>query len=295
MSFLGNLLSPGARVFKLLVYDQRNDQLRGLGLVDWLSKRVIPDDPFVKVTEAIIEGMDSAWFDPKTSKSNKVFLYFHGGGYSTCSWQTHRSLIGRLSRESGMKTLAVNYRLAPQNPFPAAVEDSVKAYRFLLQTYTPENIVIGGDSAGGGLCMATLLSIKQQDIAMPSRVMAMSPWLDLSVPSEELQQDFHNDPMLDGRAVKVWAERYLQTTHPHNPLASPVYGDLAGLPPMLIHVGEREMLLDDTVRFVERAREAGVEAHLQIWPSMVHVFQFLHTVLPEAKKSIEELGAFLRR
>jgi monoterpene epsilon-lactone hydrolase len=295
MSLIGNFLSPGARIFKLLAYNGTRDELRGLGLVDWLSKRVIPDDPQVLVQEVLVEGMDSAWFEPKKRLSDKVMLYFHGGGYCVCSWQTHRSLIGRLSRAAGMKTLAVNYRLAPENPFPAAIEDGVKAYQFLLQTHAPENIVLGGDSAGGGLCMGLMLALKQQKISLPSKVIALSPWLDLSVPEEAYTGFLIKDPMLTIPVLKVWANRYLDTTHPQNPLASPLYGDLTGLPPILIHVGEREMLLSDTIRFVEKAREAGVDAHMQLWPGMVHVFQFLHTVMPEAKRSIEELGDFLRK
>lgn len=295
MSLFRPFLGPGARLFKRIAYDKNRDELRGLGMLNWLSKRVIPDDPFVRVKETQVAEMDAAWFEPKVELSKRVLLFLHGGGYCVCSWQTHRSLIGRLARATGMKTLAINYRLAPEYPFPAAVEDSVNSYRFLLETNAPENIVIAGDSAGGGLTMATLLSLKQQGIPQPARVVAMSPWLDLSVPDEGYAPDLHNDPMFDKDAVRVWANRYLQTTHPQHPLASPMYGDLSQLPPMLIHVGGKEMLLDDTIRFVEKAREAGVDAHMQLFPEMVHVFQFLHTVLPEAKKSIEELAEFLRR
>ncbi len=295
MSLIGNFLSPGARIFKLLAYNGTRDELRGLGMIDWLSKRVIPDDPQVKVKKLLVEGMEAAWFEPKTILSNKVMLYFHGGGYCVCSWQTHRSLIGRLSRAAGMKTLAINYRLAPENPFPAALEDGLKAYQFLLKSNAPEKIVLAGDSAGGGLCMGLLLYLKQLDIPHPNKVIALSPWLDLSVPEESYAADLNQDPMLTIPAVKVWANRYLNTTHPQHPLASPLYGDLSGLPPLLIHVGEREMLLSDTIRFVEKAREAGVDAHMQLWPGMVHVFQFLHTIMPEAKQSIEELGSFLQK
>lgn len=295
MSFIGKILSPGSRIFKRVVYDYHYHQIRGLGMVKWLAKNICLDDPNVRIKSLLVEGLEAAWFEPKDVESDRVLLYFHGGGYSVCSWETHRSLISNLCKASGLRTLAVNYRLAPEHPFPAAVEDAVIAYKFLLKSEQASNIVVGGDSAGGGLTMALLLSLKHQEIPMPAKVIALSPWLDLSVPSEERNENVHKDPLLDAYSVKVWAERYLQTTNPQNCLASPIYGDLNGLPPMLIHVGEREMLLDDTVRFIEKARDAGVDARLKIWPSMVHVFQFLSAIIPEAKHSINELGDFLKR
>jgi acetyl esterase/lipase len=294
MSFIGKILSPGSRVFKRLVYDAHVHQIRGLGFVKWVAQNVCFDDPNVRIKPMLVEGLEAAWFEPTKLESNRVLLYFHGGGYSVCSWETHRSLISNLCKASGMRTLAVNYRLAPEHPFPAAVDDAVITYNFLLKTEQSSDIVVGGDSAGGGLTMALLLSLKHQGIPLPFKVIALSPWLDLSVPSEERNENVHQDPLLDAHSVKVWAQRYLQTTNPQNCLASPIYGDLKDLPPMLIHVGEREMLLDDTVRFIEKARDAGVDAHLKIWPSMVHVFQFLTAIVPEAKQSVNELGMFIR-
>ena len=196
-------------------------------------------------------------------------------------------------KEAGIKVLAVNYRLAPEFPFPAALEDSIDAYRFLLDQFEASDIVIGGDSAGGGLTMSTLLKIKADKLPMPGRAFGLSPWLDLSGSGESMSTRAAKDPIIDPKAVSVWAQRYLNGTDPKNPFVSPLFGELEGLPPLLIHVGDNEVLYDDAFRFTEKAREAGVKVDFRSWPRMVHVFQFLGSLMPEAMESIHDVRDFL--
>lgn len=293
MSGIGKFVVPGSRILKSIAYDRKRHRLRGLKMVHWLSKVAINDVSHVKIKPVTYAGLDSAWFLPNSINSDKVILYLHGGGYSVCSWKTHKSLISYICKKAGMKSLAINYRMAPEFPFPTAVEDTVKVVKKLIADHGNENVILGGDSAGGGLCFATLLALKQEGSPLPSKVFAFSPWLDLSVPLFSGEGHLNGDPMLDPEAVNVWAKRYLNGKDPKHPWASPIYGDLSGLPPFLIHIGEREMLLDESVSFASEAREKGVKANIRIFPDMVHVFQLMHSILPEAKESISEIAKFL--
>lgn len=294
MSGIGKFMVPGSRLLKAIAYDRKAHRLRGLKWVHLLSKLALADDPHVVVEPGNYEGLECAWFSPKSRTSDSVILYLHGGGYAECSWRTHRSLISYLSHLSGMRILAINYRLAPEFPFPAAVEDTQRVMNALIKTYGREHVIVGGDSAGGGLALGSMLAMKDAGSELPVKAFALSPWLDLSVPLIDGEGHLNDDPMLDPEAVQVWAKRYLNGQHPHHPWASPVYGNLSGLPPMLIHVGEREMLLDESVRFVTLCREVGVNAHLRIFPQMVHVFQLMHTIIPEARESLKSIAEYLQ-
>ncbi len=293
MSGIGKFVVPGSRILKAIVYDGKNHRLRGLKLVHMLSKIALADDKKVQVKPLKYAGLDSAWFTPKTISSERVILYLHGGGYSVCSWRTHRSMISYLSRLTGMKALAINYRMAPEFPFPRAVEDTVMVLKQLCEEYGAHNIAVGGDSAGGGLCFAAIHALKDEGFALPAKAFALSPWLDLSVPLKKGIGHLNDDPMLDPEAVEVWAERYLNGADSKHHWASPIYGDLENFPPFLIHVGEREMLLDESVEFASKAVDSGVKASIRIFPNMVHVFQLMHTIVPEAKESLKEISAFL--
>lgn len=295
MSFTGRMMVPGSRLLKMIAYDRKRHRLRGLRLVSYLSKIALREYPEVKVEKIEFCGLETGKFIPKNISSDKVLLYLHGGGYSVCSWQTHRTMIEALCKLSGIVCYAINYRMAPEHPFPAAIEDASKALDELIKIYGAKKISIGGDSAGGGLAFATLLKHKSEQKELVSNAFAFSPWLDLSVPLYSTDGELNGDPMLDPEAVKIWAERYLNRHNPKDYLASPIYGNTEGLPPFLIHVGEHEMLLNESVNFVSAARDAGVEAHLRIFPDMVHVFQLMHVLVPEARESLKEIAEFISK
>lgn len=284
---------PGSRILKLVAYDRKTHSLRGLKMVETLSKLALRSDPEVDVKKIKFCGLDTGYFVPSTLKSDRVILYLHGGGYAVCSWETHRSMIEALSKYAGMRCYAINYRMAPEHPFPAAVDDAANCLSELIMEFGSERVCIGGDSAGGGLAFAALLKLKDQNKPLPAKAFAFSPWLDLSVPAFESGMNLHADPMLDPQAVKIWAERYLNGYHNQNPYASPLYGETEGLPAFLIHVGEREMLLDEAVEFTSKARQSDVDAHIRIFPDMVHVFQLMYKLVPEAKESLKEISEFI--
>jgi monoterpene epsilon-lactone hydrolase len=293
MSFLANWMVPGSRLLKSIAYDQKNHRLRGLKMVAVLSKFALGSDKHVKIEPCIFEGLEAAWFTPENLKSDRVYLYLHGGGYSVCSWQTHQTLISFLCKETGMKALAINYRMAPEFPFPAAVEDTSKVLEKLVNEFGAHNVLVGGDSAGGGLSIAAILYLKDLKKPLPLKAFTLSPWLDLSVPNYHQQIDTNEDPMLDPESVYVWANRYLKDANSQNPYASPIYGDLKGLPPIMIQVGKKEMLLDESRLFVKKARASGVDIHIHEWDKMVHVFQLMHRILPEARESLREVAHFM--
>ncbi|MEX1188838.1 MAG: alpha/beta hydrolase [Bacteroidia bacterium] len=293
MSGIGKLMVPGSRLLKAIAYDRKKHRLRGLKIIQLLSKIALADDPKVKVQPYNFEGLDSAWFTPKTLKSDKVILYLHGGGYAVCSWRTHRTMISYLSRVSGMKILAINYRMTPEFPFPAAVEDATRALKVLMNEFGPEKVIVGGDSAGGGLSFAAMFSLKDQGLPLPGKAFALSPWLNLNVSLLDGKGSTHDDPMLDPEAVEIWAKRYLNGADALHHWASPALGNPENFPPFLIHVGEREMLLNESVEFTQKSRDAGVKASIRIFPDMVHVFQLMHTLVPEARESIKGISEFL--
>ena len=293
MSFLANWMVPGSRLLKSIAYDRKSHRLRGLKMVGALSKFALVSDKHVKIKPCIFEGIEAAWFTPENLKSQRVFLYLHGGGYSVCSWQTHQTMISFLCKETGMKALAINYRMAPEFPFPAAVEDTSKVLEKLAIEFGAHNVVVGGDSAGGGLTIASMLYLKDQEKPLPLKAFTLSPWLDLSVPKYHEKSELNEDPMLDPEAVYVWANRYLKDADSQNPYASPIYGDLKGLPPIMIHIGKKEMLLNESRIFVEKAKSSGVDIQIHEWDQMVHVFQLMHRILPEARESLREVAQFM--
>jgi acetyl esterase/lipase len=224
-----------------------------------------------------------------------VVLYLHGGGYVIGSLVTHRELAGRISRASGARVLLLDYRLAPENPFPAAVDDAVAAYRWLLhQGVAAGRIAIGGDSAGGGLTVATLIAIRDRGLPIPAAGVCLSPWTDLEMTGESMRTRAALDPMVQLDGLTEMASQYLAGADAKNPLASPLHADLAGLPPLLIQVGTSETLFDDAVRLDATARTAGVSVRFEAWDDMVHVFQTFAGMLPEGREAVEHIGQFVR-
>lgn len=245
-------------------------------------------------TADILGGVAGEWVRSGGLAAGSV-LYLHGGGYLACSPKTHRPITGAYANR-GLEVFAPDYHLAPEHPFPAAVDDALAAYKGLLDSgVAPERLSVSGDSAGGGLALATLLAVKAAGLPMPSSAVVFSPWTDLAVTGATVQTNRRRDSMLVGDLLKDGAAFYLNGADAKNPLASPLYGDLAGLPPLLIHVGEAEVLRDDSARFAARAADAGVAVTLKIWDGMPHVWQLFQVILPEARAAMEEAADFAKR
>ncbi len=242
------------------------------------------------VTEAV-GGITGEWLRPAAGGRAGTLLFLHGGGYFACSPQTHRPITGGFAK-TGLDVFAPDYRLAPEHPFPAAIEDGVAAYRGLLaRGIAPDRLAIGGDSAGGGLALSVLLSLRDAGDKLPAACVLFSPWTDLAATGETVRTNTKRDAMFHGAGLRKGAEPYLSGADPRNPLASPLYAELGGLPPMLIHAGSYEMLLDDSRRLAERANAAGTEATLRTWPVVPHVWQLFN--LPESAQSMAAAAAFL--
>ena len=248
--------------------------------------------PGVTALSETVGGVPGEWLRPVERATVGTLLYLHGGGYFACSPQTHRPITCGLAQR-GLAVFAPDYRLAPEHPFPAAVNDAVAAYRGLLAGgIAPQSIAIAGDSAGGGLALALLLSLRDAGDPMPAAAMLFSPWTDLACTGASLKENDRRDAMFVAEGMERAALPYLNGADPRQPLASPLYGDLSGLPPMLVHVGSYEMLLDDSRRLVERARAAGSSAEIRTWPVVPHVWQLFP--LPETAVSMNAAADFLR-
>ena len=231
-----------------------------------------------------------------THHPSRIILYLHGGGYCIGSPQTHRCITSRIAAACDACVLAIDYRLAPAHPYPAALEDTLAAYRWLLaEGFAPEQIVIAGDSAGGGLTAAALMALRDNDEPLPAGGVLLSPWLDLVMTGMSRYQNAHKDVVLSQAMLKLFAENYLQGADPHDPLVSPIFGDMAGLPPLCVQVGSAEILLDDAARFTHKCEQAGVPVDWQPWDDMVHNWQFGAKYMPEAQEAIERIGVFVRR
>ena len=241
-------------------------------------------------------GIPAEWIVPEEAPGGDVLLYLHGGGYCVGSIVTHRSMVSHIARAANTKALLIDYRLAPENPFPAAVEDSTTAYNWLLsQSIASDNIIIAGDSAGGGLSVATMVSLKENEIPLPTAAVLISPWVDLAITGDSIISRADIDPMVNRDGLTEMAEAYLGDADPQAPLASPLYAGMEGLPPMLIHVGTAEILLDDATRMADRAGQAGVEVTLNTAEDMCHVWHFFSSMLPEAMAAIEEVAQFMQK
>ena len=243
------------------------------------------------------DGIGAEWIIPPGAAADRVILYLHGGGYVMGSIATHRAMVARIARAAQARALSIDYRLAPEHPFPAAVEDATAAYRWLLaQGYQPAKIVIAGDSAGGGLTIAALLSIRDAHLPMPAAAVPISPWTDLGGTGESIKTRAARDPMISGGGggLSQMAQKYLGKAAHTNPLASPIHADFHGLPPMLIQVGDAEVLLDDATRVAKRAKAAGVKVELEVWDDMIHVWHVFAKILPEAQQAIDKIGKFVQ-
>jgi acetyl esterase/lipase len=256
-----------------------------------ISERVPADVVCEKVKAG---GVDAEWIAAPGANADRVILYLHGGGYVIGSINTHRAMVSRIARASNARALAIDYRLAPEHPFPAAVEDATAAYRWLLaQGYKPGKIVVAGDSAGGGLTIVLLLAIRDAGLPMPAGAVPISPWTDLEGTGESVRTRAARDVMVNMENLTSSAKQYYGTHNPKDPLVSPVHANFRGLPPMLIQVGDAEILLDDATRVAKSAKAAGVEVELEVWDDMPHVWHVFAKLLPEGQQAIDKIGKFV--
>jgi acetyl esterase/lipase len=240
-------------------------------------------------------GVPAEWVSAPGCDTTRAVLYLHGGGYAIGSLNTHRRLAYDISAASSARVLLVDYRLAPEHPFPAAIDDAAAAWCWLLgQGFAPGRLAIAGDSAGGGLAIATLVNLRDNALGLPACAVAISPWVDLEGLGNSITTRAAQDPMVQKDGLLWMAGMYLQGRDARTPLAAPLHADLKGLPPVLVQVGTAETLLDDAIRIAERMHAAGVEARLAVWPNMLHVFPLFAPILSEGRDGCIEIGAFIR-
>lgn len=239
-------------------------------------------------------NMDAEWVGDLSAE--RTLLYLHGGGYILGNIDTHRAMVTKLCRFAGVRGLIIDYRLAPENPFPAAIEDAEEAYDFLInEGVTADKILLAGDSAGGGLSLALMQKLREHDKAQPKAVALLSPWTDLTASGKSIKTHYDRDPMIDAEKMHIAIDWYGPNQDKKNPLISPLFADMTGFPPMFVQVGTEEVLFDDSTRLVKNAKKAKVDAELQIWQDMPHVHQIAHAFVPEAKAALRDIAGFFNR
>jgi epsilon-lactone hydrolase len=296
MSLSAEILRLGLRFFvkRRLTPDPQIDELRRrMETVLWVT----PRPP--RGTQAInlnADGVKVVRIATPQSLDERYILYLHGGGYVMGSPPHYRDFIWRIARVATARVVCPYYRLAPEHRFPAALDDAVTSYSWLLaQGAAPRRLVIMGDSAGGGLALATLLRLRDEGLPLPAAAVALSPWTDLALTGDSIRSNAGADLTLEFQRTASFARHYLGSADPRHPYASPLYGDPAGLPPILIQVGSDEILRDDSVRMADKLRAAGSPVEIEIWPRMPHVWQLFARVLPEGRRAIRRIGAFVQR
>ena len=247
------------------------------------------------VEPASCGGVPAEWVSRPDATSDRAILYLHGGGFRIGSPRSHRGLVADLAAGVGCRALCLDYRLTPEHRFPAALDDSCGAYRWLCERIAPANVAIAGDSAGAGLALATMLTLRDLGDALPAAAVLMSAWTDLTASGPSYAERAEIDPLNQRPALLAMARGYLGGANPHTPAASPLFADPTGLPPLLMQVGGREIVHSDTILFAEQARAAGVAVEFQEWADMVHVFQQFPAELPQAGEALADAARFLRR
>jgi acetyl esterase/lipase len=251
--------------------------------------------PDAKCETVDVDGVPAEWVSAADVDASRAILFLHGGGYAIGSLNTHRHLAFDVSAASGARVLLLDYRLAPEHPFPAAVDDAATAWRWLLKQGLVNNkLAIAGDSAGGGLTIATLVNLRDQKLGLPACAVAISPWVDLEGVGTSMTARSEQDPMVQKPGLSWMADMYLAGKDARTPLAAPLHADLSGLPPVLVQVGTAETLLDDATRIAERLHRAGGEVKLSVWPNMLHVFPLFAPILSEGMDGCREIGRFIK-
>ncbi|MGB8657123.1 MAG: alpha/beta hydrolase [Candidatus Zixiibacteriota bacterium] len=283
-------------------------QLKRRAIVDWntsipkLRQEVEKGAGFfgklpaqIEVSPVQIDDLYAEWIVPSNTTKDRVILYFHGGGYVMGSCKAHQAIVAKFVKGSGIAALVFDYRLAPEHPFPAALDDSLAAYGWLLdQGIAPAHIVFVGDSAGGGLCLATLLALKDKNIPRPKATVALSPWTDVKNTGKSWHTNAKVDTLSWKESQVVFSKYYAADNDPGLPWISPLYGDLRGLPPVLIYVGGDETLLDDSTRFAKKAKDSGVNITLKVGEGMFHCYPACSPLFPEARQAMEEIYTFIK-
>jgi acetyl esterase/lipase len=262
--------------------------------LDSLGKRYpIPSD--IGLQEVDANGVPAEWSAAPAADSSRAILFLHGGGYISGSIDSHRPLATAIGQAAGSRTLALGYRRAPEHPFPAALEDTVRGYRYLLeQGIAPSRIAIAGDSAGGGLTIALMVAARDRGLPLPCCGWCISPWVDLENDSPSMMTKAAVDPLIQKPYLMDLAKAYLGASPPRTALASPLFADLEGLPPVLIQVGSAETLLDDSVRLCGALGSADVVVTLEVWPDMIHAFPLFHEQLAAGRRALARAGEFIR-
>lgn len=262
---------------------------------EWATVTAEPAD--VAYDETTIDGVTVLWARPASASPNRLLICFHGGGYVTGSRNSHRKMFGHIAAAADASALIVEYRRAPESPYPAAVEDALKAYRFALKSgLAAGSIAFVGDSAGGGLSIASAQAAKRDHVPLPGAIYLMSPWLDLDATGASYDTNAGLDLIVSRPVIEGLVPAYLGASgSSQDPFANPILADPTGLPPILIQVGGHESFLDDSRKFAAAALQAGVDVELEVVPEMQHVFQFLGGVASEADAAIARAGLWLRK
>ncbi|MBI2190574.1 MAG: alpha/beta hydrolase [Planctomycetes bacterium] len=269
------------------------------GLRTGMATRRPPSNCAVKCFPAPLDGIPGEWVMASGANPDWRLLYLHGGGFVSGSGAFYLAMAAHISAAARCAVLLPDYRLAPEHPFPAAIEDCIRSYERMKGSGPSgpgpaEATFIAGDSAGGGLTLAALLSLRDRGRPLPAGAIPLSPFADLTLTGESMRSEAQSDPIMSPLCLPEFAVRYLGGADPRGPLASPVFGDYRGIPPLLIQVGEHEIIRDDSVRVAAKARSGGVEVKLEVWPGMFHVFQSHEPLLPEGREAIEHMASFMQ-
>ncbi len=295
--FTTSVSSPSLKLIRLELSPIHMVLKVPLGIAREAYNKMLGEFPVARgftFNEIEIEGVKAEYGQPPEAIPGRVVLFLHGGGYVLGCAKSYRAIASEVAARLKSAVLIPDYRLAPEHPFPAALEDASKSYRWLLaKGYAPEGIVVVGDSAGGGLTLCMLQALREVGIAMPAAAAVMSPWTDLELTGQTMTSKAGVDEMLTPEALGKMARSYLENTPSRWPTASPLYGDLRGFPPLLIQVGSEEILLEDSVRLAGLAGAAQVQVRLSIWPGMFHIFQVFSSRLDTAREALDEMGKFL--
>jgi acetyl esterase/lipase len=239
-------------------------------------------------------GVPAEWVVPNDCEPGRVVVYFHGGGYATGTIHANRGLCSHIARAARARVLSVDYRLAPEHRFPAALDDAVAAYRFVVaEGYAPAHVALGGDSSGAGLVLGALVALRDAGDPLPGTAVCICPWTDLTLSGATVEANREKDPMVRASVLALMADAYLGKADPRLPTASPLFADVTGLPPLLVQVGTAELLLDDSRRFAELAKAAGVDVTLEIWDDMIHVWHSFADLLPEGREAVARIGSYV--
>ena len=288
-------------ILKNIIETKRKNPYTENKTIDQLRKETenagssIPLPKNIKYKSVVAGNVNAEWITCGEVNENRIFMFMHGGGYYRGSIAATRATVARISAEAKIKCLSIDYRLAPEHPFPAAINDTYSAYEWLVnEGINPEHIIVSGQSAGGGLCLALLLKIKDKNFSQPKGAVALSPWTDLYQTGKTMVTNEKIDPIISKKYLDRFAKLYFPDSYNMSYLASPIIGELSGLPDILIQVGSAETMLDDSKRFYKKAKKANVNVKLEIWEDMFHGWHSNAHILNDADKAIKNIGIFCR-